>query len=163
MRRISSKMTFFYKRVFPVIWIGLIVLFIGLPLFQSLFGKSGTILAVPFLMVPLIMLAVGYFIRKKLTSDLVDEVLDADDALIVRNDGREERVALADITNVSYSPLINPPRVTLSLRNPTTFGDRVTFCAPLRFVSFASNPVVDELIQRVDAARRGKPARRGSP
>jgi len=72
MQRLSSKMTFYYKRIFPVIWFGFLILFIGLPLFQSLFG-NGTILAVPFLIMPLIMIAVGYFIMNKLIFDLVDE------------------------------------------------------------------------------------------
>jgi hypothetical protein len=78
---------------------------------------------------------------------------------VVRNRGLEERVALADITNVSYAPLVNPPRVTLSLRSPTQFGDQINFCAPVRLVPFASSPVIDELIKRIDAARRGAPRR----
>jgi len=106
--------------------------------------------------VPIAMLGFGYWLMRKLVFDLVDEVLDTGDALIVRNRGREERVALANITNVSYSPFINPPRVTLSLRQPSLFGTKVTFCAPVRFMPFTTSPVVDELIERIDAARRGK-------
>lgn len=156
-------MTFFHKRVFPVIWFGFLILFIGVPLSQSIFGKSGPALVVPFLVIPVFMLFVGYFVMKKLIFDLVDEVFDDGDALIVRNNGREERIPLADITNVSYSPFMNPPRVTLSLRNPSVFGDRVTFCAPVRFVPFASNPIIDELIQRIDTVRqRGSGRRSGA-
>ena len=62
------------------------------------------------------MIGFGYFIMKKLVFDLVDEVWDDGDALVVKNRGQEERIALADIKNVSYSPFVNPPRVTLSLR-----------------------------------------------
>jgi hypothetical protein len=29
----------------------------------------------------------------------------------------------------------------------------VTFCAPTRFIPFATSPVIDDLIKRVDAAR----------
>ena len=86
--------------------------------------------------------------------DLVDKVMDAGDALVIINGDREERVALSDITNVSYSQLMNPARVTLSLRRPTIFGDRVTFSAPVQVVPFASSPVIEALIKRVDAARR---------
>jgi hypothetical protein len=50
--------------------------------------------------------------------------------------------------------MMNPPQVTLSLRQPTSFGDKVTFCAPTRLVPFATSPVIDDLIKRVDAARR---------
>jgi len=91
---------------------------------------------------------------KRLIFDLVDEVLDAGDALIVRNRGQEDRIALSDITNVNYTPLVSPPRVTLSLRRASVFGAEVTFCAPTRFVPFSSSPVINELIQRIDAARQ---------
>jgi hypothetical protein len=60
---------------------------------------------------------------------------------------------LSDIKNVSYSPFINPPRVTLSLRRPTVFGDQITFSAPVRLVPFSTSPVINDLIERVDRAR----------
>ncbi len=90
---------------------------------------------------------------KKLIFDLVDEVWDAGDALVIRNGHDEERVALSGIINVSYSPFVNPPRVTLSLRNSSLFGDQITFCAPATFRPFSASPVIDELIRRIDAAR----------
>mgnify|MGYP003353977341 CR=1 FL=1 len=49
--------------------------------------------------------------------------------------------------------MINPPRVTLSLRKPGIFGDKVTFCAPVRIVPFTSDPTIDALIKRIDATR----------
>ena len=55
------------------------------------------------------------------SADLVDEVWDDGNALLVKNRGQEQRIALADIKNVNYSPFVNPPRVTLSLRRPTAF------------------------------------------
>jgi hypothetical protein len=84
--------------------------------------------------------------------------LDAGDALVIKFGHDEERVALSDINNVSYSPLVNPPRVTLSLRNPSRFGDQITFCAPATFRPFSASPIIDELIKRIDAARGGGPA-----
>lgn len=157
MQRISSGMTFFYKRVFPVIWFGFLALFIALPLVRS--GVGGSVSGPPlgFLVMPVFMAIFGYFIMKKLVFDLVDEVLDDGDALLIRNGGTEERVALADIINVGYAQLSNPPRVTLSLRNPGQFGDRVTFCAPVPFNPFrmfSTNPTIDDLIRRIDAARQ---------
>ena len=101
MCRISSKMTFFYKRIFPVFWFGFLILFIAIPL---LFGgtRDGPP-PFPFLIVPLIMMGFGYFVLKKLVFDLVDEVWDDGETLLIKNGGREERVALRDIKNVSYS------------------------------------------------------------
>ena len=109
-----------------------------------------------FLLAPIFIGVIAFFVFKKLIFDLVDEVWDAGDALIVRNKGQEERIALSDIMNVSYSPFVNPPRVTLSLTRPTMFGDKISFCAPVRFVPFSTSPVIDDLIKRVDAARRGE-------
>ena len=74
--------------------------------------------------VPLAMIGFGYFLMQKLVFDLVDEVRDDGDALVVKNRGQEQRVAFADIKNVNYSPFVNPPRVTLSLRRPTVFGEQ---------------------------------------
>jgi hypothetical protein len=86
--------------------------------------------------------------------DLVDEVVDLGDELLVRNGSKEDRIKLSDIINISYSTLVNPQRVTLSLRKPGAFGGEIPFCPPVRFVPFARNPIIDQLIARVDAARR---------
>jgi hypothetical protein len=152
MRRISSSMTFFYKRVFPIIFLGFLLLFVAFGLTTGMTTEQFPPL--PFFVVPIIMLVIFFFVMKKLVFDLVDEVLDAGEALVVRNGGQEERIALSEIMNVNYSPLVNPPRVTLSLRRPSMFGEQVTFCAPVRFVPFSTSPIIDELIQRIDAARR---------
>jgi hypothetical protein len=161
MRRISSRTTFFYKRIFPIIWFGFLVVFMAAPFVAPLIGGSTSGSPMAFFLVPAFMIIFGYFIMKKLVFDLVDEVLDAGDALVIRNGHLEERVALSDIINVSYSPYVNPPRVTLSLRNPSLFGDRVSFCAPVSFVPLRTSPIIDELIKRIDAARRAGPAHPG--
>jgi hypothetical protein len=152
MSRISSHLTFLYKRVFPIFWFGLLLLFLAFGLIGAL--RSERFPSLLFLIVPLLMMAFGYFIMKKLIFDLVDEVVDLGDALMIRNGGLQERVALSDIMNVSYSSFVNPPRVTLSLRTPGAFGSRVSFCAPIRLVPFSTSPVIDALIERIDAARR---------
>jgi hypothetical protein len=145
-------MTVFYKRVFPVFWFGFLALFLVGPFF---FGSwSGQSPQPMFFIVPIIMMVFGYFIMKKMIFNLVDQVFDAGDALLVKNGAQQEQIPLSDITNVSYTPMMNPPQVTLSLRQPTSFGDKVTFCAPTRLMPFASSPVIDDLIKRVDAARR---------
>ena len=150
LRRLSSKATFYYKWIFPAIWFGVLLLFLIVPLV----GGSKASPPPPFLIVPVLMLVVGFFFMKKLVFDLVDEVLDGGDVLVIRNGTLEERVALSDIMNVSYSQFTSPPRVTLLLRHPSAFGTRIAFCAPLRFIPFTTDPIIDELIQRIDATRR---------
>jgi hypothetical protein len=152
MRRISSKMTFFYKRIFPVFWFGFLILLITIPLFFG--GMPDGPTPFPFLIVPLIMFGFGYFVMKKLVFDLVDEVWDDGETLLIKNRGEEERVAFRDIKKVSYSTVINPPRVTLSVRQPTIFGDQIAFVAPVRFVPFTTSPIINDLIERVDRARQ---------
>jgi hypothetical protein len=152
MERISSRWTFFYKRVFPIFWFGFCVAFFILPLLGI--PISGRSPPGPFFIFPVVMFAVGFLIMRKLIFDLADQVWDDGDSLLVRNRGEELRVALADIKNVNYTPFVSPPRVVLSLRQTTAFGDQIAFCAPVRLVPFASSPVIADLINRVDAARR---------
>ena len=154
MTLLSSKWTFFYKRIFPALFIGLLVLFIVVPLFTGAY--SGKFPPFPFIAVPIVMLIIFYVVMKKLVFDLVDEVVDLGDALLVKNGDREDRIALSNIININYTPLMNPPRVTLSLRNAGLFGKQVSFCAPVRFIPFATSPLIDSLIERVDAARRAQ-------
>ena len=151
MRLVSSRMTFFNKRVFPMVWFGFLIVFIGLSLFTGAGRNAASPL--PLLIVPALMIVFGYYIMRKLVFDLADEVWDDGDSLVVKNGGQEQRIALSDIKNVSYSPFINPPRVTLLLRRPTIFGDEITFSAPVRLVPFSKSPVITDLIERVDLAR----------
>ncbi len=163
----SSKMTFFYKRIFPVIWFGLLAVFflislpkvlgldLNLPLRPVIKGLGPDQTSnLPFLIVPVLMAIFSYPFLKKFMFNLVDEVFDDGDALIVPNGGREARIALADIKNVNYFPYMSPPQVTLSLRRPTVFGDTIVFCAPVRIIPMSSSPIIDKLIERIDAARQ---------
>lgn len=151
MQRISSRNTFFAKRVFPIIWFGFLALFFLGPLAAR---KSTPSLPVAVFLVPAFMAVFGYFLMKKLVFDLADEVLDAGDALVVRFGSEQERIPLSEIINVSYTYMVNPNRVTLTLRTPGQFGKEVSFSPPARFVPFAKNPMISDLIERVDAARR---------
>ena len=158
MTRLSSKATFFYKRIFPVFFIGALVVFIAVPLWRG--ADFGSYPPLPFFIAPVIMGVIFFVIIKKIIFDLVDDVVDQGDYLLVKNGGREDRIALVDIMNINYQSMMSPPRVTLSLRQPSIFGSQVSFCAPLRFVPFSTSPVIDKLIERVDAARRAPTGRR---
>src|SRR6516225_8173776 len=147
----SSKMTFFYKRVFPVIWFGFLAAFFLIGLAKSRAGDP--ISNLPSLIIPVVMAIIGYQIMKKMTFNLVDQVFDLGDALLVRNGGQEERIALADIKNVNFVPYMSPPQVTLSLRRPSVFGDTIVFCAPARLMPLA----------KPDDRKAYRPHRRGAP
>jgi hypothetical protein len=153
MTRVSSKMTFFYKRIFPVLFCLPLLAFVIAPMAT---GFKGGHQPPPFFffVVPVFMAIIFYTLFKKLIFDLVDEVWDDGDALVVRNGSAEERIPLGSIKNVSYATMVNPPRVTLSLRQPSQFGSEVSFCAPFQLVPFKKSAVIEALIDRIDAARR---------
>ena len=75
----------------------------------------------------------------------------------MRRGSEEETIPLASIINVSAATQMNPPRITLKLAKPGRFGDEVVFSPqkPFSFNVFAKNPIAEDLIMRVDAARRG--------
>jgi hypothetical protein len=151
-KRISSRNTYFLKRVFPIIWFGILGLFVATAFFSARNAPPPVVVFI----VPMVLFAIGYFVMRRLVLDLADEVYDEGDALRVRFGGDEERIALANIINVSYAGLTNPQRITLTLRTPGRFGREVTFSPPRAFFGplFRTNPLVNELIERVDAARR---------
>ena len=79
---------------------------------------------------------------------------DNGDELIITFRGDERRFALHEFMNVSYTGLVNPQRITLSLREPCEWGSELAFIPPIRSVPFGMHPLARDLMQRVDAARR---------
>lgn len=154
MKRISSKRTLFYKRLFPLFWFGFLAIFVLAALLAS---RRTHVEVIPMLIAPVVMAVIGYMLFRRILFDLVDEVWDDGDALVVKNAGMEERVPLRNIINIGYSLLTNPERVTLTLRDAGALGKEITFMPlprPFSFRWLSRNPIIDELIGRVDQARR---------
>ncbi|HEY3859410.1 MAG TPA: hypothetical protein VGM47_07355 [Gammaproteobacteria bacterium] len=153
-KRISSRATFFYKLVFPVIWfvaLGLVVLF-GL---LNTSVATGTML--PFLIMPIFMVGIGYVIFRALLVGLMDEVWDNGTELLVVNGRHVEHVPLSGIVNINYSGLTNPKRATLQLRLPGRWGTKLSFIpvrSSMSIWNLMDNKMIDGLIERVDEARR---------
>jgi hypothetical protein len=154
MTRISARSTFFLKRVFPVLWFGILAAVLAAMLFGVADGKAPGFTAIPLLVIA----PLGYFLIRKLVWDLADEVYDCGDTLLVRNAGVEDLIPLASVMNVSVTTLTNPPRVQLRLAVPSKLGTAVVFSpvVGLRFNPFKEIPIVEDLIVRVDRARRGR-------
>lgn len=159
MEIISSKQTFFVKRMFPILWLGIVGLGVAMPFLVPPKPKNLAVHAPPpgiFMIVPAMMLGIGVLLFRKLIWDLADEVEDFGDYLRVRRGSIEERVKLADVMNVSMSQFTNPKRITLRLRKPGAFGDEVAFIpqAPVfRLNPFTRNAIAERLIRRVDQLR----------
>jgi hypothetical protein len=152
MKKLSSKSTFFFKRIFPAIWFGFIVFFILTALYaDDRYGNGSA--DIMLFVVPVFMAVVGYFVMKNLVFDLIDEVYDEGSSLLFKNKGKSVRANLTDIKNVSYSVMVNPPRVTISLRLKTEFGDELSFSPPASLIPFKKNQDIMDLIDRIDRAR----------
>ena len=93
------------------------------------------------------MAVIGYFLMKNLVFDLMDEAYDEGSSLLFKNKGKSVRVNLADIKNVSYTVVVNPPRVTLSLRSKTEFGDEISFSPPASLIPFKKNKDIALLLR----------------
>ncbi|WP_444907563.1 hypothetical protein ACJJIR_05345 [Microbulbifer sp. SSSA008] len=147
MKKISGS-TFYFKKLFPSIWFGFLSFFLVTSLAAGAAQES-----IMFLVVPVIMAVFGFFFFKKLLWDLADEVYDEGDSLLFRKGGQEQRVLLKDIINISYAQMSSPERVVLQIRSDGAIGKELAFNPPMRFNPFSRNPVITELIERVDRAR----------
>jgi hypothetical protein len=160
MQRLSSRSTFFFKRVFPAFWFGFLTLWIVGWTCGALVSHHLKMLAV--LPGPVIMALFGYALFKWLLFDLVDEVWLEGEQLLVRNKGEQARIPLANVMNVSASVMVSPPRITLSLRTESSlFGKNISFVPMGRtgfFSAFKPDPIATDLIHRVDALRQRRPA-----
>ncbi len=152
MRKISSGTGWFQKRVFPVIWFGFLLLF-G----TGMIFNAKSILDVLFpLAIMLFMAGMGYFVVRQFVFDLCDEAWDAGTHLVFRKGLTKIEIEFTNIKNVGYT-LSNPPRVTLALREPSKLGSKIVFSPIIeaKFFFFKDPKIVEELIERVDMARRG--------
>ena len=160
MERISSGQTFFMKRVFPFLWLGVIGIGVVVAALAPMPAAKNPGVHVPppyfFLLVPGLMLVFGVILFRKLLWDLADSVDDARDYLLVRRGSIEQRVMLANVMNISMSQFTNPPRLTLRLRKPGPLGDEIVFIPKttgMRLNPFRRNEIAERLMRRIDALR----------
>ena len=154
MEVLTSRSTFFIKRVFPLLWVALLLAFLVSAFANDEWNKD------PFFIVaPILMIVIGFVAFRSMIWNLADEVRDGGDFLRVRRGSLEERVPLADVVNVGVSQFTNPQRISLRLRTRGKFGDEIAFLPRqpvLQFNPMARNEIAESLIKRVDAARRGE-------
>ena len=154
MRRISSRLTSFYKKTLPVIF----CVVVALTAFSAwALMRTGRPHVMAFLMMPLLLIAMSYLIYRHLIADLVDEVWLEGDAIIVKNRDELAKIPLRDVTDVNANTTMNPRRITLTLRNDSRWGRRITFMPAVESVgvtySFKPDPIATELTSRIDALR----------
>jgi hypothetical protein len=159
MQRLSSRWTFFYKRLFPLFWFGMVAISVT-GMWIAPHGAGKRVEPWMALMPPVFMAIIGFVIFKLIIFDLVDEVWLTGDHLLVRNRGDQVSVALDNVMNVNVTMFINPPRISLTLRTESSrLGKTIAFVPVSRqsfFAMFKPNPIATQLIESVDAARRRK-------
>ncbi|HET7451782.1 MAG TPA: hypothetical protein VFL12_03525 [Thermoanaerobaculia bacterium] len=152
MVRISTRQTAFLKRGFPVFWV-VILAVIAVSVYADPRAVPRDKAIVYYGVIPPIAL-LGWFLWRKLLADLADEVWDAGGELIVRNRGVEAHVVLSNIVNVDCEWVTNPQRITLTLREPSVLGREIVFAPLVQWVLMRRSPIADDLVRRVDEARR---------
>lgn len=106
--------------------------------------------------VPVFALIFGHFYFRYVLYDLADAVFDAGDSLVIRKDDKEVCIPLADIVRVVSRVSDKPLRVELTFCVDTPLGSTVAFLPkqPFTLNPFASNPIIENLIERIDRTQR---------
>jgi len=152
-KRISSQWTFVAKYVFPALSVLLLLAF------AAAMAADPEVRGEPvFFIWVLAVFGIGAFGYYRFLWNLADVVEDGGSFLLVRRRGIELRVALVDVMNVAINTTNQVRRLSLRLRSPGVLGDEVLFIPPrnFSFKPFARNAVCEDLILRVDAAKRSQ-------
>ena len=153
-RVISSRLTAFYKFVFPVLWIGLFAV-ITTAMFVVPDERAGELRDLRWIFAAATIAGAGfiYWFGMRLK-----RVALAERSLIVSNYVEEADVSFTDVERVSGSVLLSPELVWIHLRRPSTFGRKIVFMPRMRmFQGFSRHPIVAELIRETGGPRHGPP------
>jgi len=148
MKKISGS-TFYFKKLFPSVWFGFLAVFIISAASSGAMNESFM-----FMVVPTFMAIFGFIFFKKVLWDLADEVYDQGESLLFRKGGKEQKIYLKDIINISHAQMQSPERVVVQFRSEGAIGKELVFNLPMRFNLFSKSPIVSDLIDRVDRAKR---------
>jgi len=149
MKKISSDKTFLHKSVYPLFMLvvsgAMLLIFVGTMVRER---------EISFVVLGFIGLAIVYVYSeyRKRAVDLVDEVWDDGDTLVLKNGGREERVAISNISKLRYGGLGNANFVALTLREPCAFGQTIRFVPLRKMYRLFKNPLIMDLATRVKHA-----------
>jgi len=145
-RRLSSSLTFFYKFVFPTIWIAVFAAGTA-----SMFATpdawhgNGDVREIRWGFLAATLLGGSLFWFACMRNKQV--VLDLDRKVFsISNYRRTIEVPIRDVESVSGSLLVNPELIWLRFRRPTEFGSKIVFMPRMRFFhGFTRHPMVEEL------------------
>ena len=150
MRKISRS-TFYYKKVSPCIAALFLIIMFTIAVLPTIFSESNDYL-LSFIILVILSSVAGwsFFWHKSRVWPLVDEVLDKDDYLQFRKGNKKQRVALKDITNISYTES-SLRTITVYTKNEGDIGTELPFLAKLsvKDIFLTKNPPIFlELLER---------------
>lgn len=145
---LSVPATYFFKIVFPILWIATVV---GLYLAIS-FSKSRNEIQ-PFgywaitTVITLLILRWSFNLKRV----QIDE-----NNLYVSNFRQELIIPLKQVEEVKQNLLQrgNMDTITITLKNECEWGKKFTFIPPMRFWSIGTHPLASEIQTKVDSAKR---------
>ncbi len=148
-RLLSSRLTYFYKKIFPAMWI---ITFGAFTLFLWIYNYEGTSLFKWFVLVCLL----GGSIFLRWFSEKLKVVSLQGEQLFVSDYRSEETISLRQIEEVTETRIWNPKLIKLRLNRPGRWGDEIVFIAPIRFqFIFLNHPLVKELRHMIQTMQRG--------
>ncbi|PRY64037.1 hypothetical protein B0H98_107182 [Vreelandella songnenensis] len=157
--RIISRSAVFSRWIFPAIWL-IVASFITSSFLYHLDGFT------IFILFPFGMIAFMVFSWKKAYAGVANRVYDNGESLTFVYGKERQQVYLKDVMNINYESMVSPDKVILTLRatDVQNSSTREVAFLPTRTnwntgdISFRKlrreNRVYEELIERVDAARR---------
>jgi hypothetical protein len=147
--RLSSRQTFWLKRLFPVLWAAILVVVVFQVVTHWRVAGASLLWLVP----PLLASVIALVVIRARVADLADEVWDEGASLSVRMGDAEASIPLSVIVSVQYSAFANPQSVTLRLRESCEFGRQIVFMPRMQWLPWRRHPLIDGLMRRVAAAR----------
>lgn len=136
---LSSKLTYFYKWIFPTIWIitfGFIT--------YSFWTGSCAVYGVTKWLVLVCLIGCSFYLLW--FSSRLKKVKLEGKYLIVSDYRTEELIPLSQIEEVKETRLWNPKLIKLNLKRPGKWGNEIVFIAPLGFYFvWSDHPSVKEL------------------
>ncbi len=146
MERLSSLLTFFYKFIFPTLWLGgfglgTVLLVIDPPRD----GPHPLMFAAALVFGAIVFYRWGFSLKK---------VMVTENGLLVSNYRHEMFVAYEQISSVRENKLISIRPITVQVRSATAFGSSFVFMPYTAFVLFRDHPAATRLRERAEAARK---------
>ena len=151
-QRLSSRWTFYYKYVFPILWIP----GFGLATLAVWSGSMNTGEQIPIEIKVFVVAAwiLGSVIMLWLALRVKTVYLEGD-RLLVSGGLKEVRIPLVDVAAISETRLWNPKMIKVSLTRTVEYTDHIVFLAPITFrLVFMDDPTAKDLRTRVEKAKR---------